>query len=76
MNASVWARAWTPGSSVVLKVWNFQNTKIDHKLRKFHTIFYLLHTQRNYSLTSIAVYNLFMHSSLTNQKGDILLSIQ
>ena len=36
----------------------------------FHGNFSILH-----SITSIALYNLFMHSSLTNQKRDILLSI-
>ena len=36
----------------------------------FHGNFSVLH-----SITSIALYNLFMHSSLTNQKCDILLSI-
>ena len=38
--------------------------------RCFHGNFSVLH-----SITSIALYNLFMHSSLTNQKRDILLSI-
>ena len=38
--------------------------------RCFHGNFSVLH-----SITSIALYNLFMHSSLTNQKRDVLLSI-
>ena len=70
---------------------NFQNITSDHKSRNaragsydflfiifstkllhrcFHGNFSVLH-----SITSIALYNLFMHSSLTNQKRDILLSI-
>ena len=38
--------------------------------RCFHGNFSVVH-----SITSIALYNLFMYSSLTNQKRDILLSI-
>ena len=67
-----------------LRTFKTSRVTINHEMHEqVHMIFYLLYSQicvqiwRSvlHSITSIALYNLFMHSSLTNQKRDILLSI-
>ena len=71
--------SWFMGTSDVLKVLKIAWAVGECNLRTCsnlalprcsHGNFSVLH-----SITSIALYNLFMHSSLTNQKRDILLSI-
>ena len=73
-----------------LRTFKTSRVTINHEMHEqVHTIFYLLYSRffNNlvfkfgaspvfpWQLLRIALYNLFMHSSLTNQKRDILLSI-
>ena len=73
-----------------LRTFKTSRVTINHEMHEqVHTIFYLLYSRFFYNLVfkfgaspvfpwqllRIALYNLFTHSSLTNQKRDIFLSI-